>query len=62
MRAKVLISRHRDGEINAVAAERLGIGTIRGSGTHGPDFAKKGGVFGLQRSWSARSRRATTSR
>jgi lysophospholipid acyltransferase (LPLAT)-like uncharacterized protein len=31
-RAKVLISRHRDGEINAQAAQRLGIGTIRGSG------------------------------
>src|SRR5262249_19088432 len=25
---KVLISRHRDGEINAIAAERLGVGTI----------------------------------
>ena len=47
LRAKVLISRHRDGEINAVAAERLGIETIRGSGTHGTDFAKKGGVFGF---------------
>ena len=31
-RTKVLISRHRDGAINAVAAEKLGIGTIRGSG------------------------------
>src|SRR5438094_210369 len=31
-RAKVLVSRHRDGEINAVAAERLGVGAIRGSG------------------------------
>ena len=47
MQAKVLVSRHRDGEINAVAAERLGIGTIRGSGTHSADFAKKGGVFGF---------------
>jgi len=34
-RAKVLISRHRDGEFNAIAAERLGIGTIRGSGRYG---------------------------
>ncbi len=42
-RAKVLISRHRDGEINAVAAERLGVGTVRGSGTHGSDVVKKGG-------------------
>ena len=42
-RSKVLISRHRDGEINAIAAEWLGTGTIRGSGTHGGDFARKGG-------------------
>ena len=28
-RVKVLISRHRDGEYNAIAAERLGIGTIQ---------------------------------
>jgi lysophospholipid acyltransferase (LPLAT)-like uncharacterized protein len=41
---KVLISRHRDGAINAIAAERLGIETIRGSGTHSADFHKKGGV------------------
>ena len=47
VKPKVLISRHRDGEINAIAAERLGIETIRGSGTHGTDFAKKGGVFGF---------------
>ena len=40
-RVKVLISRHRDGEINAVAAERLGIETIRGSGGR---FDRKGGV------------------
>jgi lysophospholipid acyltransferase (LPLAT)-like uncharacterized protein len=43
-RAKVLISRHRDGEFNALAAERLGIGTIRGSGDHGSAFTRKGGV------------------
>jgi lysophospholipid acyltransferase (LPLAT)-like uncharacterized protein len=42
--AKVLISRHRDGEFNAIAAERLGIGTIRGSGDHGSAFNRKGGV------------------
>lgn len=42
--AKVLVSRHRDGEINAIAAEHLGIGTIRGSGNHGGGFAHKGGV------------------
>jgi len=43
-RAKVLISRHRDGEFNAIVAERLGIGTIRGSGDHGSAFHRKGGV------------------
>jgi len=43
-RVKVLISRHRDGEINAYAAERLGIGTVRGSGDHGRRFDVKGGV------------------
>jgi lysophospholipid acyltransferase (LPLAT)-like uncharacterized protein len=43
-RGKVLISRHRDGEINAIAAARLGVETIRGSGDHGRDFNRKGGV------------------
>ena len=43
-RAKVLISRHRDGEINARAAKRLGIGTIRGSGAHNREFHRKGGA------------------
>jgi lysophospholipid acyltransferase (LPLAT)-like uncharacterized protein len=43
-RAKVLVSRHHDGEFNAIAAERLGIGTIRGSGDHGGAFHRKGGV------------------
>ena len=43
-RAKVLISRRRDGEFNAIAAVRLGIGTIRGSGDHGGAFHRKGGV------------------
>jgi len=42
--AKVLISRHRDGEINAIAAARLGVEAIRGSGDHGPEFHRKGGV------------------
>ncbi len=41
---RVMISRHRDGEINAVAAERLGVGTVRGSGDHGNAFHRKGGV------------------
>jgi lysophospholipid acyltransferase (LPLAT)-like uncharacterized protein len=43
-RAKVLISRHRDAEINAIAVQKLGIGTIRGSGDQGVRFDRKGGV------------------
>ncbi|MGU3493589.1 lysophospholipid acyltransferase family protein [Xanthobacteraceae bacterium A53D] len=44
-KAKVLISRHADAEINAIAAEKLGVGTIRGSGATSPrDFHRKGGV------------------
>ena len=52
-RAKVLISRHRDGEINAIAAERLGVGTIRGSGAHSGEFARKGGVGAFKEMLSA---------
>jgi lysophospholipid acyltransferase (LPLAT)-like uncharacterized protein len=51
--AKVLISRHRDGEINAIAAERLGVGTIRGSGDSGGRFDVKGGVGAFQAMLSA---------
>jgi lysophospholipid acyltransferase (LPLAT)-like uncharacterized protein len=43
-RVKVLISRHRDGEINAHAAGRLGVIPVRGSGDHGGRFDLKGGV------------------
>ncbi len=43
-RAKTLISRHRDGEMNAIAAARLGVETIRGSGDHGGEFHRKGGI------------------
>ena len=43
-RVKVLISRHRDGEMNAIAAEWLGVETIRGSGNLGSCFVGKGGV------------------
>ncbi|HZP77295.1 MAG TPA: lysophospholipid acyltransferase family protein [Pseudolabrys sp.] len=42
-RVKSLISMHRDGEINAIAAEKLGVGTIRGSGSHTGEFHRKGG-------------------
>jgi len=52
-RVKVLISRHRDGEINAIAASRLGVLPIRGSGTSGRDFLKKGGVAGFKQMMEA---------
>ena len=58
-RVKVLISRHGDGEINAIAAERLGIKTLRGSGDHDRQYARKGGVAAfigmleaLQQGWN----------
>jgi lysophospholipid acyltransferase (LPLAT)-like uncharacterized protein len=43
-KVKVLISRHRDGEINATAAELLGLVPIRGSGDHDRRYDRKGGV------------------
>lgn len=44
-RAKVMISRSEDADVNAIAAQALGIGTVRGSGaTRGKDFNRKGGV------------------
>ena len=43
-RGKVLISRHRDAEVNAVVCERLGVETIRGSGDNGAEFIRKGGL------------------
>jgi lysophospholipid acyltransferase (LPLAT)-like uncharacterized protein len=43
-RASVMISRHSDAEFNAIAAERLGIGAIRGSGGRGKSFHRKGAV------------------
>jgi lysophospholipid acyltransferase (LPLAT)-like uncharacterized protein len=58
-RAKVLISRHRDGEMNAIAAQRLGVQAIRGSGDREGRFDRKGGVTAfmtmltaLQDNWS----------
>lgn len=48
-RAKVLISRHADADINAIAAEALGVGTIRGSGsTNRRDFHRKNGVGAMR--------------
>ncbi len=47
-RVNMLVSRHHDGEINAIAAARLGVGTIRGSGNHGGGFVHKAGVAAFQ--------------
>ncbi len=47
-RGKILVSRHHDGEINAIAAARFGIGAIRGSGNHGGSFVHKAGVAAFQ--------------
>ena len=47
-KVKMLASRHHDGEVNAIAAERLGVGTIRGSGNHGSGFMHKAGVAAFQ--------------
>jgi lysophospholipid acyltransferase (LPLAT)-like uncharacterized protein len=43
-RSMALISHHRDGEINALIAEGLGVEIIRGSGDHRGRFDRKGGV------------------
>lgn len=47
-RAKVLVSRHADGEINAIAAERLHVGTVRGSGATNSEFLRKGGLVAFR--------------
>jgi lysophospholipid acyltransferase (LPLAT)-like uncharacterized protein len=46
----VMVSRHGDGEINAVTAERLGFGVVRGSGGHGVavKIRRRGGVEALR--------------
>jgi hypothetical protein len=47
-KVKALASRHHDGEVNAIAAERLGIGIIRGSGNRAGGFLQKGGAAAFQ--------------
>lgn len=45
---RVLISKSGDGEINAIAAKRLGMGIIRGSGGQtAAQIKKRGGIRGL---------------
>jgi hypothetical protein len=46
--ARVLISRHHDGEINALVAQKLGVRTIRGSTARDPSrMLEKGGMVGF---------------
>jgi lysophospholipid acyltransferase (LPLAT)-like uncharacterized protein len=47
-RAASLVSRSRDGEMNAVALHHLGIRAIRGSGARGRDQRLKGGAPALR--------------
>lgn len=48
-RFNVLISRHGDGEVNAVAASSFGIGLVRGSGAQrGDQIRKRGGMQALR--------------
>lgn len=48
-RVHVMISRHGDGEINAIAAEKLGMGVVRGSGAQRSDqVRKRGGIQALR--------------
>lgn len=47
-RAASLVSRSADGELNAIALERLGIRPIRGSGARGRDQRQKGGAPALR--------------
>lgn len=45
---RVLISRHGDGAINAIACRHFGIEAIRGAGGRPEDMHRKGGVAGLR--------------
>ena len=45
---RVMVSRHRDGEINAIVAESFGFGTIRASAARDPSrLIEKGGLRGF---------------
>lgn len=47
-RVVALISRHRDGEINAIAARKLGVGTVRGSAAREKArVIERGGISGF---------------
>ena len=45
---KVMVSRHRDGEVNAIVAEKFGVSTIRASAARDPSrVVEKGGLRGF---------------
>ncbi len=48
-RAASLISRSRDGDMNAAALRHLGVRGIRGSGARGRDIRAKGGVSAMRK-------------
>lgn len=48
-KAASLISRSRDGELNAIALRHLGIRGIRGSGARGRDIRAKGGISAMRK-------------
>jgi lysophospholipid acyltransferase (LPLAT)-like uncharacterized protein len=48
-KVSALISRHRDGEFNAIALQHLDINPIRGSGAHGRKVHEKGGAQALRK-------------
>ena len=52
-RVSALISRHRDGEFNAIALKHLNINPIRGSGAHGKKIHEKGGAQALRKMLTA---------
>ena len=47
-RVAALISRHEDGEINAIVLRRLGVAAVRGSGGKPAKMRKRGGVAALR--------------
>ena len=55
----VLISRHRDGGINAAVAQRFGLDIVRGSGARGSDFPRKGGAGAFRQMLEALSNGCT---
>lgn len=61
MDVRAMIARHRDAEVNAIAARRLGLGLIRASGAHGSvrEVKRKGGMVGFREAMRALSEGAS---